>query len=189
MRLNQYIIFLIIFTICYFSFFILIDKISTKSFEKKIIKNAFNLINLNTYKLFAAFYGITGAADLQKLQAIYLNYRNSSTISIKDECKLYGLNDYEFCVVILYLEYLNLFPKKLINYTSSMITSVSFKDASLVDKYNLYFNQKYDYNTICSMGGYSSTADLAYLNNYFLIPGIRLINSVLYYVGDLNEKK
>lgn len=188
MRLKEYLIFIVIFTICYILFFKFLDKTRNSLFDKKILKNAYLLIDNNSYNLFSSFYGIAGIASKDIIKTIYLNYKNSSNILFNQECVKYGLNPYEFCVVILYLEYLDLINKKTINYESGIINSVSYNDANLVSKYNLYFINKYDFNTICSLAGNSSPTDLFYLNSKFLIPGVRLINSILYYVGDLNEK-
>ena len=184
MRLKQYLIFLVIFTIIYFIFFAFFDLISNKLAMKKYLKKARNSIVLNQYMNFASFYGVKGTVNEELIYNIFLNLRNDNDIIITNIANFYKIDRLEFVSIVLYLEYLKLLRSKKIVLDRDLITKSNYMDDNMVMKYVTLFDNKSSIDTIVSNSGKNSITDLTYLNDNFLIPGIRLIDSKIYYVGD-----
>lgn len=189
MRLKEFIICLIIFTIIYFGFFILLDLFKDKRAEKKYINNVKKYININYYKKFARFYGIEGSISIDILLSIQKYFTTAIyPIRISQIANRYNISPYELVVCVLFFEYLNIFPKKCFSFEKDIICNLNMIDLNLSNKYNSYLIEKKPFDVIISTVGGNAFNDLVHLNQLFLIPGVRLINNKLYYVGDLNEE-
>ena len=184
MRMKEFIIFLVIFTIAYIVFFIVFDKLSAISTKKKTKKHALSLIKIEEYTKFASFYGIQTTTTINTLISIYEDQMKGKNCVISEKAKLYGLSNIEYVVVVLYLEYLKLMNKKMVSLEMDLIKNTSFQEQNMVQKYNTYFNEKKSYEEIITKMGQTAENDLIMMNKNFLMPGVRLINSKLYYVGD-----
>lgn len=189
MRMKQFIILLVVFTVVYILFFIVYDKIDFLRFQKNTKKRAFSLINLNSYLSYALFYGIQGTQDLQLLQNIYLKYSNRDRIFVQQDAPLFNISPYEFCVIISYFVYIGVMNRRTINYQGGFISSPSFNDSMLVNKYRSYFEQHDDFVKICTSVGMGSANELACIDSLMLFPGVRIVDSSIYYIGDINEKR
>lgn len=184
MRLKQFLLFLGIFTVCYILFFIVYDYIKSLIISKSEIKNARNKINTDSYRNFANFYGIQSTAVKDKIMQIYLDYEEKDYI-ISKEASFYNISNIEYVMITLYLEYLKLINKKVINLKNDTIKVPSLKEQEIVRKYSIYLLEKKSIETITEAFGNTAQKDLLFLNNSLLMPGVRLIDSVLYYYGDL----
>ena len=188
MRLKEFIVFLIAFTIVYIVFFVIVDKISLKRSEENERKRILSYMDIQKYYKFANFYGIPSAISNQLLYSIFLDIQTTSTMKITTYGQKYQVSPYEFVVIVLYFEYYQLISKKVISYEEDTITQASYADQGLLYKYGPLFLSKSDYPKIMASMGNTAVGDLTYLNQKFLIPGIRIIGSNIFYVGDLNEK-
>ena len=168
MRLKQFLIFLVIFTICYILFFVVYDYIMSLIAWKKEQKHARMSVNNDDYRNFARFYGLVPEANKSLIMKIY-----------------YNLSNVEYVVIILYLEYLDLINRETIYLNRDTISIPSFKDEELITKYIVYLHEKKPFEEITALSGLSTKNDLVYLDSVFLIPGVRFINSQLYYYGDV----
>ena len=54
----------------------------------------------------------------------------------------------------------------------------------MMQKYNTYFQNKTPLSDIVNAMGKNAITDLNTMNSNFLMPGVRYVNSNLYYVGD-----
>ena len=188
MRTKEFIIFLVIFTVVYIVFFVALDKMSASLLQQKIKRRAFSLINVSSFILFAQFYGLNGTADKNILDSIYLSYKDEQKIPLSSAAQMYNITPFEFAVIYLYMEYINVFNKKMINFDAGMICPISFDDFPIITKYESYFHNHADFRSIYSAVGETARQNLSYLDHRFLVPGVRFIDDVLYYVGDINEK-
>ena len=184
MRTKEFLIFIIIFTVVYIIFFIVFDKIVSKRELKRVKEHAMSLINIEQYVKFASFYGIQATASLEVILRVYDDFVDGRDCIISQVAKTYNLTNLEFVVVYLYLEYLNLFNKKLISLEMDNMKRTTFVEQNMLQKYTTYFQEKQDLNTIINNMGKTALNDLNIMNNNFLMPGVRLIESKLYYVGD-----
>ena len=187
MRLKEFIIFIIIFTIIYFLSFWIYDYISNKKALKKLNEKKEQLLTKEKFKIFCNFYNVNTEVNSEVIHAVYINAKDNLILSFSKLAELYNISKDEAILLVLYLEYIGFIKKMAIlsdNDTTSLLTEY---DNSLITKYALYFNNKFDYNTIIQRTGLNSDKELNYLNNKFLIPGVRIINSTIYYIGDLND--
>lgn len=187
MRLKGFIIFIIIFTIIYFGGFAIYDYFKNKKDEEKTIKNNYLMLNIDNLKKFALFYNINITIDLNVLIQMYEEFRNIVSIQISTSSLKYNISNDELVIIILYLEYIGLIPTKAINLGLDNITSLNTKEDSLIIKYSIQFQNKYDYQTILRNAGVGADKEINYIMEKFLFPGVRLDNNNIYYVGDLNE--
>ena len=111
------------------------------------------------------------------------------TIKISELSQKLNITNNELVIVLLFLEYLEISPVRNINLQGDITTPLTSIDQTLVNKYAFYIDNKNSINTLRQKLGDSVDNDLYYLDSRFLFPGVRVINSVIYYVGDLNEKK
>lgn len=189
MRIKEFIIFIIIYTICYFLFFFLIDKIADERENKKLEKNIKKLINTDTYKKFALFYGIQSTINSDTLNNIYNIYpKINFPCQIEEVASKFAVSPYELIVVILFLEYIDAVPIKVISYQTNTISNPNYLDQKILDKYSLHLKNKESLETINSEAGSNTYNDIYYLNSNYLIPGVRFIDNKLYYVGDIYEE-
>ena len=189
MRLKEFLIAVFIFTIAYILFCYLLDKISDKRTDMKYQKKIKSMINLNNYIKFAKFYGIQSAINLEtllKIQSICTTI--TLPVKISELANKFMITPYELVVCILFFEYLNIISKRTFVYDLDLINNTNTFDLNLISKYNNYFINKKSINEISNEAGYNAINDIFHLNQLFLIPGVRLINNQLYYVGDLNEE-
>lgn len=184
MRLKEFIIFIAIFTVVYIIFFVLYDKLMNIKAEKERKEYALSLIKIEQYVKFASFYGIQATATLETILRVFLDFRDGKNCIISKQAKVYNLNNLEFVVIVLYLEYLNLMSKKIISLENDSMKKTTFVEQNMIQKYSSYFQGKRDLEFIINNAGTNTTNDLNTMNKYFLMPGVRLIDSKLYYVGD-----
>lgn len=185
MRTKEYVIFLLIFTVCYILFFIIYDKLSIKVMQKRTLKHAYSMIDIDKYNSFATFYGIRSNISEDVIKCVYNDFKNIVNVKISDYSNKYKISSYELVVIILYLEYFNLISKRNIIFENDLIINTTYIDQNLINKYYSLFYNKSDLKKISSTMGDSALNDINYLNSRFLVPGVRLINSTLYYVGDI----
>ena len=57
-------------------------------------------------------------------------------------------------------------------------------EKGIISQYNTYFQNKTPLNDIVNAMGKNAITDLNTMNSNFLMPGVRYVNSNLYYVGD-----
>ncbi|MBQ6497308.1 MAG: hypothetical protein IJI58_01170 [Bacilli bacterium] len=184
MRIKEFIIFIGIFTVCYIMFFIVLDKVSNIRTKKSAIKKAKSLMTLEQYAKFASFYGVQATTSIDNLLKAYTELLIGNNWVISEKAKLYNVSNLELVIMVLYIEYLGLINKRMISIEMDSIKKTSFVEQNMVQKYNTYFKEKKDYDSIIEAMGNKAANDLATMNDTFLMPGIRLINSKLYYVGD-----
>ncbi len=184
MRMKQFIILIVIFTILYIVFFIVFDKLMAKKDKNDARKKAMSLMSIEQYSKFASFYGIQATASMDIIMKIYDAFMINHNCIISNEAKLYGVSNIEFVIIILYLEYLGLTNKKMISMEMDSIKQTTFVEQNIIQKYNTYFQEKHDFDTIIHNMGKNAVNDLSMMNRYYLMPGVRLIDSKLYYVGD-----
>ena len=184
MRKDQFIVFLIFFTILYIIFFYFYDKIVEKKYNNLLLDKANNLIDMNIFFKFANFYEIKCNVSKELILKIFLDYYVDKNCIISLAASNYNLNNNEFVLIILYLEYLNLLPIKSISLTNNYMNKLSYNEEKLIVKYKEYFENKNSYNDIISFIGNNSCDELYIINLNYLFPGIRIIDSNIYYVGD-----
>lgn len=187
MRLKEFIIFIIIFTIIYILFFVIYDYFANKkSIEKGNIQKD-GLFDLNKYAKFANFYQITPTITEIALRGLAEDLKNNLIINITPIAEKNNITKDELIIVILYLEYVGLIRKRAIIYDNDCTAPLNDGEQNLIVKYSLYFSNKYDYRTIIQNVGINSDKEIDYLNRRYLLPGIRIDNSIVSYVGDLDE--
>ena len=184
MRMKEFIIFIIIFTIMYIVFFIVLDKLSAIKLNKDALKRAESLIKIDQYAKFTSFYGIQGTATVEVILKIYEFMRLGKDCIISKEAKKNNLTNAEFVMVVLYLEYLSLISKRIISLDVDYMKKTTYTEQNMIQKYNTYFQNKASFDDISDTIGNQALSDLTYLDHNFLVPGVRFVNSKLYYVGD-----
>lgn len=189
MRLKEFLIGVVIFTIIYIIYFKIYDTINLKLLLKRQKRKAYKKINNNSYNTFALFYGLNSQLSKKEIKNIYDCYKNNMTIKISELSQKLNITNNELVIVLLFLEYLEISPVRNINLQGDITTPLTSIDQTLVNKYAFYIDNKNSINTLRQNLGESVDNDLYYLDSRFLFPGVRVINSVIYYVGDLNEKK
>lgn len=187
MRLKEFIIFIIIFTVIYFLGFWIYDYISNKKALKKSEETKEKLLTKEKFKIFCNFYNVNTDISSEIIKAVYANAKANLTLSFTKLVELYNISKDEAILIILFLEYLGFINKRVILIDKDTTSLLTEYDNSLITKYALYLNNKFDYNTIIQRAGLNSDKELEYLNNKFLFPGVRIINSTIYYIGDLND--
>ncbi len=188
MRLKEFIIFIIIFTVLYIIFFVVLDKIALKKSIENEKKRIQSYMNTSIYYPFANFYGIQSTITNELLYTIFLEIQQMSNMKISTYSTKYQISSYEFIVILLYFEYFHLIGRKSVSFEDDFITQASYADQNLIYKYGSYFLAKSDFPKILANMGNIAISDITYLNRKFLIPGVRVVNSNIIYVGDLNEK-
>ena len=185
MRLKPFLIFLAIFTVCYIIFFIVYDFLVSFITTKSEIKKANKLINENDFQKFANFYGIQSTVSKDVIKQIYKYYNDEKDHTISSEAAYYKVSNIEYVVIILFLEYLDLLFEESVYLNSDRICTPSLQEEDIRKRYVVHLHEKKDLETIISVLGETAKNDLAFLDSIFLIPGVRFINSKLYYYGDL----
>ena len=185
MRIKEFLMFIIVFTIVYILFFVIYDKLSLNKSKGKIKKQAKEKITIEEYQKFANFYGITTiSASIDTILKIYDTLLLNNDLTISTEAKKYNITNLEYVIIVLYLEYLELIIKKNISLDHDIIKKVSIVEQNMIQKYMPYFIKKASIEEITKSLGPNSINDIFIMNNSFLIPGVRLLDSKLYYVGD-----
>ena len=188
MRLKEFLIVLVVFTIVYFGFFGIIDLILGEKSSNKYKNNLKSMLTIDNYKKFARFYGIESNLTFDviiNINAIFSGLSYPAKIS--EIAASLSISHYELIVVYLFFEYLGLLPKKTFMFDTDTISNTNMIDANLVNKYNQFFIEKKPLDQIVRMSGGNTINDLVHLNQLFLVPGVRFINNQLYYIGDMNE--
>ena len=184
MRVKEFLIFIIIFTICYIIFFIIYDKVVSKNNSNRLYKYVSSLIDINKYLSFARCYGINGTVDKDKIIKIYNDIKNKDKIIISDTAKSNNISINEFIVIIVYLEYLKIISQKNIYLEGNIINTINSRDSMITQKYLEFFNNKCNLGDITNKMGRNSINDIYYINSNYLVPGVRLIDSNIIYVED-----
>lgn len=184
MRLKGFIIFLIIFTICYIVFFILYDRFMDKKNDaSRVLKKE---IDMNKFYNFCKFYGLNTSINIDNVVSIYNLMKDTDNIKISYIANEAHVLNVEVIVTVLYLEYLNYLSEKTIRTDIDMITDFSMNDKTIFDKYVNFFRNKADLNTIINTYGNKTYEELSYINKYFLAEGVRIDKDKIYYAGDYN---
>ena len=193
MRLKEFIIFIVIFTIIYAGFFIILDVRRKKELDKKEKERTESLLQLEKFLLFARFYGLASTSITKELlHSILEDARFATVISLNVESKKYQITLYELIVAILYFEYYHLVGRKNISIQDDTVQKMNYTDQSLVLKYGIYFQAQKEYSQIVEVLGQDAVKDLTYINNHYIYPGVRIIDSRIYYYvdeGDNHEKQ
>ncbi len=189
MRVKEFIMFIIVFTICYVGFFVFFDIVHNKNSQKKQEKRLHNLFQTNKILVFLKFYGIENPVVTgELLKSIYEEIKNMSSISISVYSEKYGIQPYEFVVCVLYLEYFQFISRKSVSVENDLMKTIDSTDQQLIMKYGTFFSEKKSYQQIIDIVGDTAVKELNDCNQCFLTPGVRIINSTVYYVGDIDEK-
>lgn len=190
MRLKEFIIFIIVFTILYIVFFIVYDAIQAKREKKLLEQKIASFMDINRFSKFAKFYGLDSITVTNELLlVIYKDINHITNIPMKEYSEKYHLSIHEFIITILYFEYCYLIGGKNISIEENQISSMNYTDQGLILRYGSLFSDKNSYTQIIEKMGNQAVSDLNYFNEHFLIPGVRILNSNVYYVGDINEEK
>lgn len=189
MRLKEFLIYVGIFTVIYVLFFIIYDAVSLKLLIKKKKKQAYKKIDDNSFNKFALFYGLNASVDKDFIKKVYDKYKIDANLKISEVSTSLNISNNELVILLLYLEYLDLSPERNIFLQADTTTPLTTVDQTMVNKYKYYIDEKWDFNTIKDKMGVSTVNDLTYLDSRFIFPGVRIINQVIYYVGDINEEK
>lgn len=189
MRLKEFIITISIFTVFYILFFIFFDKYTFHLEKKKEEKKMEAILDENKFLLFSRFYGLDATVSKNILKQIMNDISKMPSISISNCSNNYQILPYQFVIVILYLEYFQLFGLREVYFEGNVIVPVRQSNQGLITKYKPYFASKLSYEEIVQKMGQSAVKELALLNQLFLIPGVRIIGTQIYYVGDLDENK
>ena len=189
MRVKEFILFIIVFTILYILFFVIWDYIHSKKDKKREIERLSEIFMSDKISSFMKFYGVENfLVNPEVLQTIYQDIKDLSTISISAYSEKYHFSSYEFIIIVLYFEYYQLISRKNISLKEDVIRSMDSMDQQLIMKYGSFFLSQYNYSQIVEMVGDIASGELEQLNQHFLYPGVRIINSTIYYVGDVYEK-
>ena len=184
MRLKAFIIFIIIFTIAYIVFFILYDRFRDKQNDSsKLLKQELDMIKFSN---FSKFYNVNTNITIDNILNIYNLMKDTDNIKISYIANEANVLKEEVIVVVLYLEYLNYLSEKTINTDMDMIMDFSNNDKVLFDKYITFFRNKIDYNSLVANNGTGTNEGLLYINKYYIVEGVRIINNRIYYAGDYN---
>lgn len=184
MRAKEFLIFIFIFTIIYILFWIIFDRIVEVKRKNTELKKAKSLINIDNYKKFSEFYGYQSKVSKETIMMIFNDLKKNQNNYITELSKKYLVNNYEVVTIILYLEYLNLIFKKKISLENNIITNLSYIEQNLIQKYLPSFNNKDSLEVIRNNLGQNSINDINIIIRYNLIPGLRLIDNKLYYIGE-----
>ena len=188
MRLKPFIIFIIIFTIIYFAGFKIFDHFKNKKDEEKTKNENLLLISIDKLKKYASFFNVNITINQDVLSKIYEELRVVNAVPISVLCSKYNLSSKdELIAIIEYLEYVGLMKTLSIHEGQDLISVLNTKEDGLIIKYSIQFSNKYDYNTIVRNVGLGSEKEIEMIIENHLIPGVKLENSNLYYVGDLDE--
>lgn len=189
MRLKEFSISIVIFTFFYILFFIILDKITMNLTLKKREKEMRSILDENKFLAFSRFYGLDAVVSKEVLQQILNDISKMPSISISNCSNNYQILPYQLVIAILYLEYFQLFGLREVYFEGNVIVPVRQNNQGLITKYKPYFASKLSYEEIVQKMGQSAVKELALLNQLFLIPGVRIIGTQIYYVGDLDENK
>ena len=184
MRLKAFIIFIIIFTIFYIIFFILYDRFRDKQNDSaKILKKE---IDINKFYNFTKFYNVNTNMNINNIMTVYDLMKDTDNIKISYIANQANLSNEEVIVTVLYLEYLNYLCEKTINTDNDMIMDFSINDKALFDKYITFFRSKIDFNSLLVNCGSQAKEELMYINKYYIVEGVKIIDNKIYYAGDYN---
>lgn len=184
MRFKGFVIFIGIFSILYTIFCHFYDKFYDKKDNENQILKAQSIINIDVFKKFAAFYGINASVNKEIILDIFKNYKNITNYSISSESSKYKISSLEFVIVLLYLEYFGLMNVVKISFQDDRVTKTNSLEEVKLQRYYDFFAKKADYKTITNSVGLNSDNELVNINKYFLAPGIRIVDSKIFYVGD-----
>ncbi len=189
MRLKPFIIFLVIFTVLNIVFFIIKDKLEEKKLKKKEEIRILSIMDSKLFHDFSSFYGVSKEISKDILFSIYQDICKLNNYPIENYSMKYQLENFDFIVVLLFFEYYQVIDKRKILLREKLVQTIDYNDQNLLYKYGTFFLEKKSYQEIINELGNEAVNELKYLDEYFLIPGIRIIDSNIHYVGGAYEKK
>jgi hypothetical protein len=159
------------------------DKRSNEKREEDIN----NSISLAKYLKFISFYNLNSSLTEENLKNIYRELKANTNNDINMLSSTFGIEYNEVLAVILYLEYISVIRKRKISIENNCCIPLTDTDQSLILKYSLMLSNKMDYNTIIQRAGINSDKELDYLNRNYLMPGVKLEDKNIVYVGDIDD--
>lgn len=187
MRLKEFIIFIIIFTILYILFFVVFDYFVKKDADKQIKKNKDSLFKYDSYLELCAFYDLKPIATLSMIISIFQEIKDLDSFSISQLATKYVIPEDELITIILFLEKIEEIDRRDINVKKDEVTKLVDKDDWLIVKYSLLFSNKVDYDSIINKTDFNAKKELEYINERMLFPGVKIIGSKIHYYGDHDE--
>ena len=187
MRVKEFIFFIIIFTILYFLILRIYDYYKGKKDIKEKEKRNLELINFDNYSKYAKFYNIVTTVNENTLKSIYLDIKDLDNYKISNLWNRYNLSLEEVIVIIEYFEFIKIINIKSINVENDEVLRPNENEELLLVRYYSFFSNKYDYKTIMQNKGLNGEKELETLIKSHLIPGIRIIDKTIYYLGDFDE--
>ena len=184
MRLKEFIIFIIFFTVVYILFFIILDYFLDKKAKEKAVQNESDLLDIEQYKRFAAFYGITPTISKEIMESIQKVLVVNIVINLSEFANSYGISTDELIVLILFLEYIGMIKKRVIDKEKDCTLALSDREEGIIVNYSLILSSKATYEEIVGKMGFYAPNELEFLNSKMLIPGIKIENSKIDYFGD-----
>ena len=187
MRLKEFIIFIIIFTIIYFLAFYIYDQIKNKKAVQKKNEESIEAVNLAEYIKFALFYGLNSMIDENLFKMMFNFLHDNVVINLQDTANAYQISIDEIVILILFLEYKDAITKRCILKEKNCTTRLTDNEDGLCVKYSIWFYNKNDYNTILQKAGFAGQNEISELQSKNLIPGIIIKDNQIYYYGDSHE--
>lgn len=187
MRSKEFIECIILFTILYFLFFFLYDFVQNRKQKKLEMKKVSLAMDEEAFFRFACFYGLQKKISKEILNSIYQDIYKNKSFRIVNICNKYSLSNYEVIVIVLYFEFCHILEHKKVSLEDENVDAISFNEQALLYKYGSYFSEKKTYNEIVKLVGDKASSELDYINQFYLFPGVRILNSTIYYVGDIHE--
>ena len=123
-------------------------------------------------------------ATLDIIRNLFNELENNLSITLSEMANKYNISKDELIVIILFLEYKDLIKKRIISQNLDRTTPLTEKEESLILKYSLLFFNKFDYKTILEKAGFGAEQEIQYLMEKKLLPGVKIENNNLIYVGD-----
>ena len=182
MRLKEFAIFIGVFTVLYWMFFITLDIVRNRRDKKKQERRFQEIMSGERFARFAEFYGVSLNLTSSQLQSIYQILLKATDLSIVTTANSLQISPDQMIVLILYFEYFHLIDNKCISLQEGVMRPMNSGEQSLAFKYGTFFLDKYDYEKIKSIIGDIASSDMNLIQEYYLAPGVRFIDSKLYYV-------
>ncbi len=182
MRLKEFIIFIVLFTIAYWLFFFVLDIIHRRNDKKRQEQRFQMIMNGERFLRFAQFYGLNITYSNEQLNSFYQILLKAHEISLSVVSTQLQISVYELIVIILYFEFFPLIDNKSISIQEGIARPFQSGEHALAFKYGAFFLDKYDYEKIHSIIGDNALNDINYIQTYYLSPGVRFVDSKLYYV-------
>lgn len=188
MRFKEFLIFIIIFTILYFVSFAIYDYITNKKAVQKRDEDKEKLFNIQLYFKYAEFYLIHSTINEELLKKITSDLASNLVISLSGYSQENNISVEELIIIISFLEYEDLIPKRAVLIHQDCTTPLTEKDETLILKFSLLFINKYNYKTVLEKAGFNSDKEIEYLSSRNLLIGMKIIDqNLIYFEGDEND--